>query len=130
MEFLGAVHDLGKATLAFQTIVGANRELDRCLLDKLTQAGFVGISDLHLCCRSNFTKRALTGQMLLQKFAVNTQLATIVGTHHGMPVEQFPPENWVTGYLTHYYQSENSQSKLYQRWENLQQEIFCLGAKS
>lgn len=129
VEFLGAIHDLGKATPAFQTIVGANRELDRCLLDKLTQAGFSGISDLHLL-KSDLTKHALTGQMLLQKFAVNIQLATIVGAHHGAPVDRLPPENWVTGYLTHYYQSENSQSKLYQQWDNLQQEIFAWALKA
>ena len=93
VEFLGAIHDLGKATSAFQTIVGANRELDRCLLDKLTQAGFSGISDLHLL-KSDLTKHALTGQMLLQKFAVNIQLATIVGAHHGAPVDRLPPECW------------------------------------
>ncbi len=129
VEFLGAVHDLGKATPVFQIVSGTSHELDQCLLAKLSQVGFTNISDLHWCKNDN-TKHARTGQMLLQKFGVNIQLATIVGAHHGMPVDQFPPECWLTSYLTRYYQSENSQSQLYRQWENLQQEIFSWALKA
>lgn len=129
VQFLAAVHDLGKATPVFQITSGSNRELDQCLLAKLTQVGFTGINDLRLT-KSGETKHAAAGQILLQNFGVNSQLATIVGAHHGIPANQLPTESLLTGYPAHFYQDENPHSQLYQQWSNLQQDIFSWALKA
>lgn len=86
--FLAAVHDIGKATPAFQTkkIFSKSSDLDEILLEKLERVGFNGISTLHLESPSR-SPHTITGQYLLETFGVSEELAAIIGGHHGKPVD-------------------------------------------
>lgn len=63
--FLGAVHDIGKATPAFQIQKGFNnsRDLDVLLLERLEFMGFHGISSLELA-NPRKTHHSIAGEYL------------------------------------------------------------------
>lgn len=69
--FLGACHDIGKATPAFQIKKGfANsNDLDKILKEKLEQADFFGISYTHLSS-INKSHHSLASEYLLYKYGV------------------------------------------------------------
>ena len=66
--FLGAIHDIGKATPVFQIQKGFNNssELEKSLLEKLEQAGFLGIASLTLA-NPQKTHHSIAGEYLLNK---------------------------------------------------------------
>ncbi|MGI6191102.1 MAG: CRISPR-associated endonuclease Cas3'', partial [Eubacterium sp.] len=87
--FLGAVHDLGKATPAFQIQKGYSNspDLDDVLLERLEQNGIRGISTLILADphRSHHT---IAGEFILShEFSVHDDIGSIIGGHHGKPVD-------------------------------------------
>lgn len=86
--FLAAVHDLGKATPSFQTQKGYSNsnDLDICLLEKLEKVGFNGIFSLNLSLAKE-TSHTIAGQYLLNKYGVDYDISSIIGTHHGKPVD-------------------------------------------
>ena len=87
-QFLAAVHDIGKATPAFQTQRGfANSDdLDIQLLEKLEQSGFTKISSLQLSSPKK-SHHSLAGQYLLSSYGVQEDISTIIGGHHGRPID-------------------------------------------
>ena len=124
--FLGAVHDIGKATPAFQTQKGFNNsiDLDQMLLEKLERAGFTGISTLALT-ELRKTHHSIAGQYLLQeKFQIKSDIGSIVGGHHGKPVDDIEVVENQSAYSENYYQSDHSDSAIYKKWANAHQEIF------
>ena len=82
--FLGAIHDIGKATPAFQIKPGFvnSPDLDSALMEKLEGAGFLDLPHLHLSDPGS-SPHALAGQCLLSKYGVREDIASIVGAHHG-----------------------------------------------
>lgn len=58
IQFIGFVHDIGKATPAFQTQkgFGNSEDLDKELLEKLENNGFQGISQLSIANRKHHTE--------------------------------------------------------------------------
>ena len=125
VEFLGAVHDIGKATPAFQIKSGFqnSRDLDCMLMEMLEGAGF---SDLRLIRLVNPEKspHALAGQYLLSEYGVKEDLASIVGAHHGKPVDDSNMIQNQRAYGSNYYQIEDSLHPLHQQWKNEQRKVF------
>lgn len=88
IRFLGGIHDIGKATPAFQIQRGYaySEDLDEYLLNRLEQAGLTGIYDLQLASRRS-SHHSLAGQCILQWAGVREDIASIIGSHHGKPVD-------------------------------------------
>lgn len=87
--FLGAVHDLGKATPAFQIQKGYSNspDLDDVLLERLEQNGIRGISTLILA-DSHRSHHTIAGEFILShEFSVHDDIGSIIGGHHGKPVD-------------------------------------------
>ncbi len=125
VRFIAAVHDIGKATPAFQTQKGYHddQELDTQLLERLEKYGFAGISTLNLTA-SRKTHHALAGQTILHGFGVQDDIASIVGGHHGKPIDdRVEYEEQIEGYPANYYQSER-QDRIHDLWLNVQKDIF------
>ena len=123
--FVAACHDLGKATPAFQLKKGyANSsDLDSLLMEKLANDGFDGIFDSKLAS-ANKSHHSLASQYLLEKYGVNRDIATIVGAHHGSPVEVSSQVDNQFAYPSNYYQNENKNNQTHKLWEDNQREIL------
>ncbi|MFM9413560.1 CRISPR-associated helicase Cas3' [Peptococcus simiae] len=125
IRFLGAVHDLGKATPSFQILQGFqySPDLDRALLEKLEQVGFSGISSLDLPSRSR-TPHALAGQVLLDCFGLKEDLACIVGAHHGQPLNDPIGCAHCRSYDNNYKQVTDPADPIHQLWTRTQKAIL------
>ena len=89
--FLAGIHDFGKCTPAFQTQKGYqnSQDLDIALLNRLEQAGLIGISSLNLdMAARKRSHHTVTGEYLLQYFGVQQDIASVIGAHHGKPVDK------------------------------------------
>jgi CRISPR-associated endonuclease/helicase Cas3 len=123
--FLGGIHDIGKATPAFQTQRGFSHseDLDAELMDKLEKAGFSGISDFDVRF-SRFTHHSLAGEVIVQKMGVNEGIASIVGAHHGKPVDsESICRDQVDARFVNYYQTDKV-SSVWRLWQDVQEYIF------
>lgn len=126
VRFLAASHDIGKATPAFQTQKGFSNseDLDIQLLEKLEQAGFTGISTVYL----QFPRKShhsIAGQYLLSTYGVKEDISTIIGGHHGKPVDETKEyKEQGKSYPSNYFQVEDKNNVIHHRWEQVQQEIF------
>lgn len=123
--FLGGIHDIGKATPAFQTKKGFNNShtLDDELLCKLERAGFSGISNVVLSDPDR-SHHSVAGEYLLKKYGVKDDIGSIVGGHHGKPIDGPLVLYDQDAYSDNYFQSSNSNSLIYSRWCNAQKGIF------
>lgn len=125
--FLGAVHDIGKATPVFQIQRGFNNseDLDNALLDVLAMAGFADLKKLtRTLNRSNNTHHSLTGQYLLQEFGVKPDISSIIGAHHGKPIKALNYLlNYNLSYPAHLYQYEE-ENEINKKWKRCQKQIF------
>ena len=124
-QFLAAVHDIGKATPAFQTQRGfANSDdLDIQLLEKLEQSGFTKISSLQLSSPKE-SHHSLAGQYLLSSYGVQEDISTIIGGHHGRPIDTIEDVKNQGSYLSNYFQNESKESAIHKNWDLVQKEIF------
>lgn len=89
--FLAGIHDLGKCTPVFQTQKGYQNspDLDIALLNRLEQAGLTGISSLNLdMAARKRSHHTVTGEYLLQYFGVQQDIASVIGAHHGKPIDK------------------------------------------
>ena len=86
--FLSGVHDLAKATPAFQTKESfyLSKDLDQELLERLERNGFPGLSSVILPSR-NKSPHALAGETLLSSYGVRDDIGSIIGGHHGRPLD-------------------------------------------
>lgn len=121
LQFMAYIHDIGKATPVFQTMkgYGYSSDLDKALLEKAERGGFTGISTLTL----NKIHHTQTGQVILLRLGVREDIASIVGGHHGKPLDEDLINN-DKSYLPHYYQVEDEHSLIYQKWKDVQKEIL------
>lgn len=124
--FLGGIHDIGKATPAFQTKKGFNNSqaLDDELICKLEMAGFSGISNIDQK-RAVFSPHALAGEVILKKFGVKDDIGSIVGGHHGKPIDSLLKlYDQGAYYAKNYFQSDDPISPIYGKWYSAQKNIF------
>ena len=126
--FLASVHDLGKATPVFQSKPGfyQSRDLDSELSERLERAGFSGISDcFERLMNAIETHHALAGQVLLEIFGVSFDISSIVGAHHGMPLDgEVDVSMHLRSYANNYYQSHDPQDAVYRQWTETQRALF------
>lgn len=124
--FLGAIHDIGKATPAFQAKKGFNnsRILDHNLLHKLEKAGFSGISDVEFP-EAAYSMHALAGEVILKNFGARDDIGSIVGGHHGKPIDSLLKlYDQGAYYAKNYFQSDDPSSLIYKKWYSAQKNIF------
>lgn len=123
--FLGGIHDIGKATPAFQTKKGFNNSqaLDDELICKLEMTGFSGIADADIP-GAVYSPHALAGEVILKKFGVKDDIGSIVGGHHGKPIDGMLELYDQDLYMKNYYQSDNPNSLIYRKWYSAQKNIF------
>lgn len=115
--FLAAVHDIGKATPAFQskTCIPAN-DLDDMIREQTVNMG-MEIKDgdeYPFRCK---TPHTLAGERLLRTMGCLYNIASIIGAHHGKPTE----DNVVNEQVS--YPSNYGTS---QHWRNAQAEVLAL----
>lgn len=128
--FLGAVHDIGKATPAFQMKKGYRNpvDLDLLLMEKLEREGFSGISTLILSAPTA-TPHTIAGQVLLhgysQRFRNSEDIGSIVGGHHGKPIDHKSSiKDQIDAYPANYYQTETVNTEVGLRWKSEQRKIY------
>lgn len=129
-KFLGAVHDIGKATPIFQTkkSKSGDRELDEIIETKLKQAGFTGL-DAYISNKKEEIYHNVSGQHILTDFGVNLCIADIVGAHHGRPVPKEESDR-AASYTSSLYQADDEQSEMAKAWKEMQRSIFINALKA
>ncbi len=128
-QFLGAVHDIGKATPVFQTKKSFNdSELDLIINENLARSGFKDI-DRYIGDNHRNIRHSESGQYILTKFGVNFCVANIIGAHHGRPAEE-NIEKLISAYRSSIYQVEKANSEVAAGWNKIHQEIlsWAIGA--
>lgn len=130
--FIGAVHDIGKATPAFQLKKGfANsKDLDNELVGKLVMSGFTGIDQPGLLASPEKTPHGLAGEIILtllnDRFKKENDIGSIVGGHHGRPIDDKSKisKDMVSGYAKNLFQSEKKDDDIYKKWVKVQNKIL------
>jgi len=128
--FLAAIHDLGKATVVFQTRPSfpALKHIDDILIEQLILAGLGVPAFLERenpeCCH-----HAFTGEILLLLRGCPRSIAVVVGSHHGKPsnFECPNPEKQYFNEYKRYYVGEESQQE---NWFKVQNEIVQYALES
>ncbi|KRM87630.1 hypothetical protein FD19_GL001150 [Lacticaseibacillus thailandensis DSM 22698 = JCM 13996] len=124
VQFVGFIHDFGKATTAFQTKESyvASPSLDAELVEQLEFAGFHDVTDANITARGR-SPHALAGQALLERFGVPISVAAIIGAHHGKPCDTKEKSN-IIEYTANYWQHDNDANQQ-KPWQDVQAELFA-----
>lgn len=120
--FLANVHDIGKATPAFQIkeSIPYCKEIDDALKEKLKREK-IDI-DSYILSDPNKSHHALAGQVILEKYGVDVSISSIIGSHHGKPVDTSNEiENQLYAYEANYYSTRKEDSAF---WEDQQKSII------
>lgn len=125
--FLAGVHDIGKCTPVFQTQTGYQNspDLDITLIERLELAGLTGISTIskHFDAASRKrTHHTILGEYLLGCFGVKQDISSIIGAHHGKPVDTEDMVTDLKAYTAYCYQEE--QGRLKNIWMTMQKSIL------
>lgn len=125
VQFLGAIHDIGKVTPVFQIKRGYQNsvDLDKVLIEKLLDAGFTGINHLDLPDMQK-VPHALAGQTLLASYGVNEDVSSVIGGHHGKPIDDISIQNSQSAYKGHYFQQERDDELVNALWKQSQRLYF------
>lgn len=125
--FLAAIHDLGKATPVFQcskSFSYQGGDLDEFLISRLESSGFENLS--LFTADGKGTKHALAGQYILYKSGFPDKISTIVGSHHGLPVDDIKEVINQRSYKKNYYQSDlPKDTDLCKKWADQQEQIIA-----
>lgn len=123
-KFLGATHDIGKATPIFQVKKSFYNdvELDRLIADNLANAGFKNIEEYALDKKENIAHDK-SGQFILDKFGVNFCVSNIIGAHHGRPLSRSKSDECL-GFTSSLYQDDNINSDSAFFWKNIHKNII------
>lgn len=126
-QFLGCIHDIGKATPVFQfrKSYSNSKDLDIALKNKLAAVGFTNIDDFILKTTDwSSSHHTITGQAILSNAGVPEGICVIVGAHHGKPLDNnYVYEHNESSYADHYYQSE-TESENSKLWKKMQNDIL------
>ena len=121
--FLGAVHDIGKATPYFQLKKSFRRdeELDGQILENLKSAGFKELDKFYTATELKESHQSM-GQFMLAKRGVNMTVADIVGAHHGRPMSM--TKSMDISKTNFFYQVNDANSEIYKTWMDIHDELF------
>ena len=132
MKFLGFVHDIGKATPAFQVKKSYNDsgDLDSDILEMLVKSGFDKIDTAALeLMNIKKTPHTVAGEALLEEFGCDASIGAIIGSHHGRTTSEEQEED-IDIHEENYFQVEMPRDKqekdIVENWRNLQLQIFKL----
>lgn len=122
-KFLGAVHDIGKATPYFQLKRSFRKddELDGQILENLKNAGFKELDKFYTATEIVESHQSM-GQFMLAKRGVNMTVADIVGAHHGHP--KSTTKGMDTSHTNFFYQVSDNNSDIYKTWMDIHDELF------
>lgn len=109
---LALVHDIGKITPSFQ-VKGYKYKNYKNTLEQQ----FEGITTQQY----QYTKSPhnISGQYILKKKGFNDDFSLIIGSHHGTPIDKLNELDNQKAYSMNYYQSEESGSLEYRKWDGL-----------
>ena len=130
VNFLGFIHDIGKATPIFQTKPSYNRgrDLDEKLVEQLVDNGFDGLDEVASDFSDRETPHAKAGEVILEENGLNKSLGAIIGGHHGVPQqESFNFNQDYQNYPSNYGQSSEPDSEISKKWKNVQSELIDYG---
>lgn len=126
--FLAGVHDIGKCTPVFQTQKGYQNsvDLDKALLNRLELAGLTDIAKTDKTGFNNDERQrshhTITGEYLLGNFGVKSDIASIIGAHHGKPADTPKTISDLNDYQTVLFQTEKGPQK--EIWQNMQRHLL------
>lgn len=136
VKFLGFIHDIGKATPAFQIKKSFTRDddLDNALIENLVKTGFDGLNSVDLESIRK-SPHAMAGEAILEKRGLNETLGAIIGGHHGKPQSKYwNYESQLYRYDDNYFQVIDPESveeqKIQQNWEDVRSELINYGLVS
>lgn len=119
--FLCGVHDIGKATPAFQIGKAVeNTTINDYLLGKLEQAGFYGAKKLKIT-DLNKTPHQIMGAVILNSLGYSKDITSVVAAHHGTTMHSATTYQQMSHYPTHYYQKRDKDVCVL--WKRVQEEI-------
>lgn len=126
VKFVGFIHDIGKATPAFQIkpSYDGDKSLDDQLIAQLTRHGFIDLDHLRLES-ANKSPHALAGEAIVEELKVPDSIGAIIGGHHGTPASEIPYTQ-LKYYKSNYYQDQYN-SGLQEPWKKVQKELFDYG---
>lgn len=124
--FLALTHDLHKCSPAFQTMPGYNnsKDLDDYLIERLESSGFYDLKSFDRAT-ANKSHHALGSECLLSWYGVGDDVASIVGAHHGKPIDSKRIiDIQKTSYTSNYFQYEDEENEIHKKWDEEQRKIF------
>lgn len=126
VSFIGLSHDLGKATPSFFLKPAWNNQspdLDKILTENLIKSGFPGLESWSTEYSAN-SPHALASQVLLHSYGVCDDIASIIGGHHGKPVDDKRiVKTQLEAYTANYYQCDHG-GEYAENWKRIQQKLF------
>lgn len=126
VSFLGLIHDIGKATPNFflrSSFNNYSKDLDELLREALAKTGFYGIDNWNEE-HSSRSPHALAGQVLLNAYGIGEDIASIVGAHHGKPVDdKWEVKKQLESYRANYFQ-EDCDGENSNKWKMIQRKLF------
>lgn len=130
VQFVGYIHDIGKATPVFQTERSYYRseELDDDMIEKLLRNGFEKIDGFSPSNR-RATHHSIAGETILEKAGLNQSVGAIIGGHHGKPASKiFKYKKQLRSYTSNYYQTDIDTPEK-ENWKAVQDELIKYGLK-
>ena len=98
-RFLGYSHDIGKATVLFQTNIMQAMPDARLRLERYTQLTYMNAN-------KHNTPHALASEAILLELGVPAGAASVAGAHHGKPQSEAPEDN-MEAYRSNYYPKDD-----------------------
>lgn len=127
VSFLGLTHDLGKATPCFSLRPSGNNQstdMDKILIENLIKSGFFGLENWSTESSSK-SPHALASQVLLNSYGVREDIASIIGGHHGKPVDDKREiRKQLEAYTANYYQHDHG-GECTENWQRVQRKLFA-----